>query len=668
MCRFDQAAAPRRSKGKSGLPLCRSAVDSFAHPVSGREFMVSPGTPSKAPSDAGRPQTGEPVVVDQAVPLRLDDAQPSASSGLPVPQLYVDQLLAQPRSSRAKEPSRATAYSVSSPRRLHRGNYSLAFFSDSRLQFLRARLQTDKVNALVRRISGVIRGRLHPADHGAPGSFAGPKRSLEIFEDVVAASTWIELYFRRVHPMYPFLDREWFEATARRTDLVVLLRRDKSLSALYHAVLALGCLHEGCGSFEPGKGRAWRLFSTSLALFPDLLALPDSLTALQAVTAMAVYSSGVSCLSVERIILSEGARRAQSMAAGSNLAGAELVSFRKTFWMLYAMEKTACLFMGRNSAFIDLDIACPVPSVPESIFGELDWFLTSARHARLMSRALASLFSTGVAGRPKTYYLAAIDQLNDELERWRLSIPSDLAPGGHPGRTRCCDPRPRQHEGGLVSPDRQRASRELVMNTARSMLELTTLIDVEPYTPVWVIAGVPIMALFVLIDGVLQDPTHPETWKDLALIDIGGGYFSRLEYASGGSLPGSLITEFAHIAREYTNGIQRQPQAQNELDEHAMPQAGPSPLRTSQGRTAAPGPVRPILTQTAATEGQAAAPAGVRIMDVSTDDGLYDLGSDLLTGTDLMGLFSYTIPGIDPLFWPGPAEMNSLLGDGSTPS
>jgi hypothetical protein len=168
------------------------------------------------------------------------------------------------------------------------------------------------------------------------------------------------------------------------------------------------------------------------------------------------------------------------------------------------------------------------------------------------------------------------------------------------------------------------------------------------------------MALFVLFDHVLQNPTHPETGNNLALIDIAGGYFSRLEYASGGSLPGSLITEFAHIAREYANGVRRQPQPQGRADDPAMPQTEASPLGTSQRRTSAPGSAAPgrLGEMFTPTEG---------VLDLPSD-ALYDLGSDLLAGTDLMGLFSYNIPGIDPLFWPGPAEVSGLLGDGSTPS
>jgi hypothetical protein len=43
----------------------------------------------------------------------------------------------------------------------------------------------------------------------------------------------------------------------------------------------------------------------------------------------------------------------------------------------------------------------------------------------------------------------------------------------------------------------------------------------------------------------------------MALLHVASGHFSRIEYASGGSLPGSLVSEFAFIAGEYVKNIQQ---------------------------------------------------------------------------------------------------------------
>lgn len=155
-------------------------------------------------------------------------------------------------------------------------------------------------------------------------------------------------YFDRVHPLYPHLNRSTFESTAFSADLPTLLAENKPFSALYHSVLALGCLYDGGGSFEPGKGRAWQLFSISLALFPDLVQSPDSLLILQAMTTIAIYSLGISCLSIEKFVITEATRRAQNLAL-LNLSSAATQAFRRTFWVLYSLEKMSSFYFGRSS-------------------------------------------------------------------------------------------------------------------------------------------------------------------------------------------------------------------------------------------------------------------------------------------------------------------------------
>lgn len=60
-------------------------------------------------------------------------------------------------------------------------------------------------------------------------------------------------------------------------------------------------------------------------------------------------------------------------------------------------------------------------------------------------------------------------------------------------------------------------------------------------------------SLLVIFDVVISYPKHPDTNTNLALLDVGGGHFSRIEYASAGWLPGSLLTQFSQIAREYVS-------------------------------------------------------------------------------------------------------------------
>lgn len=54
-----------------------------------------------------------------------------------------------------------------------------------------------------------------------------------------------------------------------------------AFSALYHAVLALGCQYHDGGAFDPGSGKAWKLFQVALGLVPDILVPKKALISLQ---------------------------------------------------------------------------------------------------------------------------------------------------------------------------------------------------------------------------------------------------------------------------------------------------------------------------------------------------------------------------------------------------
>ncbi|OHW89626.1 fungal specific transcription factor domain-containing protein [Colletotrichum incanum] len=532
------------------------------------------------------------------------------------------------------------------------GRNSLTFFSDSRLLSLSMRLRNQKVNELVGRISTVVNGRLRPAD---PMTTTTRKmQQPKSVTDRGRVALYIRLYFDHVHPMLPFLDRPSFESAISSPNFPKVLESSKPWTCLYHAVLALGSQYADGGTFEPGKGESWRLFSVSLSGFSDLLLLPDSITTMQALTAMSVYGLSICGLAIEPVIMSEATRRAQMMSS-YNFTGPSAHAFQKAFWTMYAIEKITSFHFGRSSGFVDSDISCPIPVVPEATIGEFNWFLHLVRFARLLSRAYTTLFSVGVSGNSNAYYLDVINQLDVELEAWQASLPDNgFRPGGVV--------RPQGVSGTLArsfallvhylyysllltlsrttlvylpncedskTVERKSSKMKTILAASRSILELTTMIEVEPYTVTWVLAGIPITALFVLFDIVIHDPRHPDTASNLALLDMVAGHFSRIEYASGGTLPGSLIAEFAKIARDYVNDIQ------NSESEMAM-----------------------------ARQNSMSDPMPTGFADFSFDNGLYQVSPSALMGTDVMGIFSYFLPDLDPMFYQGLTSQYNMLPNG----
>ncbi|GME36869.1 Fungal specific transcription factor domain containing protein [Neofusicoccum parvum] len=211
----------------------------------------------------------------------------------------------------------------------------------------------------------------------------------------------------------------------------------------------------------------------------------------------------------------------------------------------------------------------------------LDWLVTFSRYSRLVSQIYENLFAINATGKSATAYYSIIDELSANLEAWRASIPEPFRPGaefrarafrGPPATTLAIFvqylyysvllalSRATLHVAAtsVEHAARHQEGKRLLMRTARSILELTKYIEVETYTPVWVLVFMPLSALFILFDFVVHNPVHPETNSNLALLDIAGGHFSHLEYVSHGTLPASLVAEFAHIARQYVQDFRLQ--------------------------------------------------------------------------------------------------------------
>ncbi|KAF5603179.1 uncharacterized protein FSUBG_7403 [Fusarium subglutinans] len=550
------------------------------------------------------------LTTSEATPnIKLNDASPTARNLVPDSDLkqgtafpiqndlFIDRILF--GSSSTDVPNADERFSLKGIGLLN-GTHSVTFFSDSRLEMLSAKLQNNKVNDLIRRMSSVINNRAKITTSTSPEHL--PELPLPLMNHLSTAR-YIAIYYDQVHPLFPHLDRESFDSTITSPDFSTILVNDTAFSALYHSVLALGSLHDGGGSFEPGKGKAWELLSVALAKVPDLPKAKNSLVALQAITTVAVYCLG---------------------------------------------------------AIIDANIIVPMPYVPESHLGALNWTHILAQQSRLLSRAMNTLFCPGVCHRGSHYFLTTIDQLLDDLEQWRASIAEDFRPGytsqlsllrrpvhGTVGiwinylyyslklillRSRLQIDSSQGRGGGKTNHSDQ------LIEVSRSVLEIVTYVDVEPSTPLWIIAAIPLCALFLLFDHVISNPKSPDTRSNLALLNIAGGHFSRLEFASGGTLPGSLISEFTYIAREYINQCDNHDSLKG--TQNTIPSIDHNPSVDESGTTG----VSHSLEQEFEMA-QATVLNSTSLMDpiYAPIESLWDSGNDPLYGIDVMNLFNSII-------------------------
>lgn len=145
-----------------------------------------------------------------------------------------------------------------------------------------------------------------------------------------------------------------------------------------------------------------------------------------------------------------------------------------------------------------------------------------------------------------------------------------------------------------------------------------------------ILAAVPLAGLFVLFDLVIDNPSHPDTTSNLALLDIAAGHFSRIEYASRGKLPASILSEFAHIARCYVRDKTHLQGEHSVIGEAGLPLLAPS------------------FSPSDSTKVSQFAPDVETVSDAQTDSGpaTWPLqpDADLLAGTDILDLFGSYLP------------------------
>ncbi|KAJ9614290.1 hypothetical protein H2200_002426 [Cladophialophora chaetospira] len=248
----------------------------------------------------------------------------------------------------------------------------------------------------------------------------------------------------------------------------------------------------------------------------------------------------------------------------------------------------------------DEDIGCHIPHIPESIFDDFDWFLSSIRFGRLLSKAQITLFSVSATSKSKAQYQEDLQIVRDELETWRLSIPSSFRPGERFYRAHFASSGSMMaalrthllyHNVAMVlcrvglqiagtNPDASPQDvRQIFMRSARQVIDLTGHIEVEPYAPAVLLTVIPSSAFLSLFHLVIDNPRHSETKDNVAFLEVGAGYFRRLEYVTKQEFPFSVFPKLVTVAREYMYRLEQAERPNPVIQAETIPlsQADPAP-------------------------------------------------------------------------------------------
>ncbi|RSM04486.1 hypothetical protein CEP52_006795 [Fusarium oligoseptatum] len=306
-------------------------------------------------------------------------------------------------------------------------------------------------------------------------------------------------------------------------------------------------MHAGGGSFTPGQGLSWELFSKALALYAPVILSKKVLISTQALCIMAVYSMSVEGFRYETLFITEAARSAVLMGKTGIQNPEDELARRRTFWIIYCLEKELSFHTTTASLIYDEEVCCLLPPPAQVLSDGLDWIRTWAGLCRIMSRAYTSLFSPGSRTRSEEECLVEIKSIEADTEAWKQSMPESLRPGEPLQRfhfsqssTRAIALRIHLLYHGFISSlarytlhtcrngasERLADARWSLMVAARSTVSLTQYIPQEPLTSMILLYHMPIAAMFILFDFVVYNPGHVETKKNLSFLDIAAGYFA----------------------------------------------------------------------------------------------------------------------------------------------
>ncbi|KAF6806165.1 fungal specific transcription factor [Colletotrichum sojae] len=525
----------------------------------------------------------------------------------------------------------------------------LACFSEQKFASLDRIIGDSRLRDVVKRLDDFILNRLG-MPRGSPWPSVSFDRSRKM-EPVTReeADSYIRAYFTDLHPVYPFLDRDEFEAEASSPDLDDAMSQNPAFSALYHSILALGSHLLQGGSFQAGEGRSWELFRVAGRLMISIIIPRESIESVQALAAMAIYATSSSSLEFDEVFISHAARMAVGLRYHRNVYSE--TKHLRVFWVIYALEKQNSMHNSVCSIIPDEDIGCVIPPFPEAQHGAFNWFIAYIKIARITSIVYESLFSISASLRSAELCRSSLERAHRLLEDWRQSIPEDVRPGDT-----FSSPHRRAYHHLIIALERialyvnrdnadtGQASKQRLMATARAVVEMTKHIDMQPHVPIFILAVLPVSAVFILFDLVIHNPFHRESRTNLSLLDTAAGYFSLVDIASSQALPGSILPEFAQIAREFFRKAQKQKNAA----------AAPSkPTDAAPGGTAASLDLGNTLAKDDLQLPESAAPAELRADTPKDSDYLecptpldFEGASELHAGdsADFRAVFGWALP------------------------
>ncbi|KAL1898524.1 hypothetical protein Sste5346_003428 [Sporothrix stenoceras] len=473
----------------------------------------------------------------------------------------------------------------------------LAAISDVGLEWIRAHASgvedadADGLCATIDEIRTVLMSHLRQPKCVPPEALHTSVMGLTPLPPPALIRQYVDAYFSSVQTLFPVLDREEFDALWEMYGTSEDMG-PPSWHALLNAVVASGCRaalsdEETAAAFQASGRAAWAFFQNALAYEPLIIHHATDLTAVQAMAALTVFAQGLSSPQrLEYTLCSMAVRLAQGLAlhrrpaAEWGLTEAEQRQRDRVFWVIYGLDKTIALRCGRPAVLQDDEISCRFPRqvrVHQDDLQGLDLFLCFTRMTRICGAVARQLYSVAALSTPSAQLKGTMDQLLADVAQWMESIPTRLRPG-RPIHSIATSTAARmqllalhatyfyvlcaiyRRFTPLFTPGEEANPETIkgIVEAARALVLLTKHLDVESFTPAWLVFYYPMTALTTLfVHVVATSSTHTttdasSTRNDMALMEVVVGFFGRLEYVTSGEAAFTKTAEFVRQARIIT--------------------------------------------------------------------------------------------------------------------
>ncbi|KAF2214723.1 hypothetical protein CERZMDRAFT_95115 [Cercospora zeae-maydis SCOH1-5] len=364
--------------------------------------------------------------------------------------------------------------------------------------------------------------------------------------------------------------------------------------ALRNVVYAAGCRIELSKSrpFTEACQQAWIYFENALRVYARLLFYKTSIMGVQVLTLMAYYTQniGTPCLEymlssdAVRLAFAKGLHRAARPAQG--LTEQDIEQRNRIFWAIYCLEKQIATQSSRPSMIDDDEVTCSLPRF-NACAGDafhIAYCDGLVRVSRISSRIEKRLSAVQCSRMGQAATMQAVDQLHAELEsvknslhdRYKLMLGSRMYVSSLPQGFKLEQLVYLQYAYltallsvhtiwaypwiramlGLSAEDKFRdhvvRSAEIVARTSREVIVMTEHIHFRSQATVPVAFFAPMSAMISLFICCLDRGKGP---LDLAIMDIGTGYFARLGLDTDFSPSAPFVRAITSLAHDFEGPV-----------------------------------------------------------------------------------------------------------------